>query len=203
MIATQHKLSAQERKAAIVNAAIRLFSEKGFRGTTTRELALTLGVSEPVLYQHFATKRDLYAAIIDTKSQDVARLPDELGRFGDANDDRGFFTRVAEMILNFHETNPAYLRLLLYSALEHHELAELFHERQTCSFFDVISQYIERRVEEGVFRVVDPMFVAQAFVGCVGNFGLNRVLFQKPALDRAAIDNLASIFLRGILNDSK
>ena len=62
------RLSSQARRAAILDAAVRLFSEKGFRGVTTRELAAAVGVSEPVLYQHFETKRDLYHAIIEERA---------------------------------------------------------------------------------------------------------------------------------------
>ncbi|MFM9597624.1 TetR/AcrR family transcriptional regulator, partial [Streptomyces scabiei] len=65
---SQIRLSRAERRAAIIEAAIELFSEKGFRGTTTRELAQAVGVSEPVLYQHFATKKELYIAILSEKA---------------------------------------------------------------------------------------------------------------------------------------
>jgi AcrR family transcriptional regulator len=64
------RLSSEERKRVIVEAAIQLFSERGFQGTTTRELAAAAGVTEPVLYQHFETKRDLYSALIETKSME-------------------------------------------------------------------------------------------------------------------------------------
>ena len=59
-------MTATERRAAIIQAAMKLFSERGFRGTTTREIASAVGVSEPVLYQHFPSKGDLYTAIIET-----------------------------------------------------------------------------------------------------------------------------------------
>ncbi len=198
------KLSGTERRAAIVSAAIRLFSERGFRGVTTRELAAEVGVSEPVLYQHFATKRELYAAIIDSKSQEVERVTADLEQYLETDDDHGFFRRLAELILSFHEQDPAYLRLLLFSALERHELAELFHSRQTCAFFSAVTRYIERRVAQGAFRQLDPLFIAKAFAGMVDRFGLDRVLFPNAPqlLDRErTIDGLVSIFLKGIQND--
>lgn len=198
------KLSATDRRAGIVAAAIRLFSERGFRGVTTRELAAEVGVSEPVLYQHFATKRDLYTAIIDSKSQEVARVTSDLENYLETDDDYGFFRRLAELILGFHEKDPAYLRLLLFSALERHELADLFHARQTRAFFDAITRYIQRRVAQGAFRQIDPLFIAQSFAGMVAHFGLDRVLFPKAPqpLDReSTIDGMVSIFLKGIQND--
>jgi AcrR family transcriptional regulator len=59
------RLSADERKQAIVDAVRNLFAEKGFDGTTTRELAKAAGVSEALLYKHFPSKESLYTAMLD------------------------------------------------------------------------------------------------------------------------------------------
>jgi AcrR family transcriptional regulator len=57
------KLTGDERRAAIVNAVRQLFAEKGFDGTTTRELAVAAGVSEALLFKHFPNKEALYSAM--------------------------------------------------------------------------------------------------------------------------------------------
>ena len=59
------RLSAEARKEAIVEAVQDVFAEKGFDGTTTRELAKAAGVSEALLYKHFPSKESLYAAMLD------------------------------------------------------------------------------------------------------------------------------------------
>jgi AcrR family transcriptional regulator len=59
------RLSAEERRQAIVDAVRGVFADKGFDGTTTRELAKTAGVSEALLYKHFPSKESLYAAMLD------------------------------------------------------------------------------------------------------------------------------------------
>lgn len=56
-------MSAEERKLAIVMAALPLFARQGFAETTTRDLARVAGVSEPLLYRHFANKEALYLEI--------------------------------------------------------------------------------------------------------------------------------------------
>src|SRR5438105_9809272 len=61
---TSSKLSAEERRAAIIKAVRRTFAEKGFHGTTTRELARAAGVSEALLFKHFPNKEALYAAMM-------------------------------------------------------------------------------------------------------------------------------------------
>jgi AcrR family transcriptional regulator len=57
------KLSAEERRTAIIRAVRRVFAEKGFHGTTTRELAEAAGVSEGLLFKHFPTKEALFSAM--------------------------------------------------------------------------------------------------------------------------------------------
>lgn len=59
------RLSSEERREAIVDAVKGVFADKGFDGTTTRELAKAAGVSEALLYKHFPSKESLYAAMLD------------------------------------------------------------------------------------------------------------------------------------------
>jgi AcrR family transcriptional regulator len=59
------RLPAAERRRAIVGAALRVFSEGSYAGATTAEIAREAGVSEPILYRHFDSKRDLYFACLD------------------------------------------------------------------------------------------------------------------------------------------
>src|SRR5205085_192912 len=61
------RMSAEDRRNQIVEIAAELFSQKGFRGTTTKEIAERAGVSEAIIFRHFATKDDLYAAILSSR----------------------------------------------------------------------------------------------------------------------------------------
>jgi AcrR family transcriptional regulator len=58
-------MAAADRRRHLVETAIRLFTEGSYRGTTTAEIARAAGVSEPILYRHFASKRDLYLAALE------------------------------------------------------------------------------------------------------------------------------------------
>jgi TetR/AcrR family transcriptional regulator len=59
------RLPAEERKAAVLECACGIFSAGSYRGTTTAEIARQAGVTEPVLYRHFTSKRDLYLAVLE------------------------------------------------------------------------------------------------------------------------------------------
>jgi AcrR family transcriptional regulator len=203
MPAAKTRLPSEQRRAAIVSAAIDLFSKNGFRGATTRKLAEAVGVTEPVLYAHFQTKRDLYHAIIESLIQD--RI-DETAlnatlKAAEAGDDLGFFASLAHLILDWHLNQPDALRLLIYSGLEGHELANLFYERHVVSFFRIVEDYIRRRIDQGAFRPVDPVIAARAFAGMVGQYGKDCVVFPHSTPDIApesVISSMVSIFLEGI-----
>jgi len=59
------RLPAAERRSAVIDAALRVFSEGSYAGATTADIAREAGVSEPILYRHFGSKRDLYCACLD------------------------------------------------------------------------------------------------------------------------------------------
>ena len=58
------RLDSDERRKAIVAAAVPLFARKGFAGATTRELAEAANISEALLFKHFPSKKSLYAEIL-------------------------------------------------------------------------------------------------------------------------------------------
>jgi TetR/AcrR family transcriptional regulator len=59
------RMRAKERRAAVLDTACTVFSRGTYHGTTTAEIARAAGVSEPILYRHFPSKRELYLACID------------------------------------------------------------------------------------------------------------------------------------------
>src|SRR5262245_61621056 len=62
--ATATRLSADERRDAIVVAALHAFAEGGYAGTSTEPIARAVGVSQPYLFQLYGTKRDLFLAVV-------------------------------------------------------------------------------------------------------------------------------------------
>ena len=60
------RLPAAERRLELVDAGLRVFSEGSYAGATTAQIAREAGISEPILYRHFASKRELYFACLDT-----------------------------------------------------------------------------------------------------------------------------------------
>jgi AcrR family transcriptional regulator len=68
------RLSGPERRAAVVETACRVFAKSSYHGSTTALIAREIGVTEPVLYRHFSSKRELYLACLDSVWQQVRVL---------------------------------------------------------------------------------------------------------------------------------
>lgn len=195
------RMRSAERRAAIVRAASRLFAEKGFRGATTRELASALGVTEPVLYQHFRAKRDLYTAIIEAKAAEGAAHAGTLLELSKGSDDRAFFSAVGELVLERYQHDPEMFRLLFFSCLERHELAELFFERLFLVFYRLVSGYIRRRIRAGAFRQVNAELAARGLIGMLSYHGQLGLLFPGrfgKRSRRRVVEEMVAVFLYGI-----
>ena len=65
MTTTRARLTAAERRQAVLDTACLVFSRSSYRGATTAEIAREAGITEPILYRHFGSKRDLYLACLD------------------------------------------------------------------------------------------------------------------------------------------
>jgi AcrR family transcriptional regulator len=76
MTATK-RLPAVERRAAVLEEACLVFSRMSYRGATTAEIARAAGISEPILYRHFGSKRDLYLACLEETWQQFRRDAEE------------------------------------------------------------------------------------------------------------------------------
>jgi AcrR family transcriptional regulator len=198
-------MTSEERRICIVEAACRLFADKGFRGTTTRELAAAVGVTEPVLYEHFKTKRDLYAAIIEKKAHASLSFINEIRSSHAEGDDFGFFTALGKQIVDWYTKDPAFIRLLLFSSLEGHELRDLFHQR-TNVCFSVVGDYVRGRIAAGAMRGLDPDLAVRAFFGMIAHYALTGLVFGYAPLNKEStqvVSEMTNIFLNGMYEETK
>src|SRR5262245_32243769 len=176
--ANGNRVSRQERQASIIAAAASLFAANGFKGTTTKHIAKTAGVSEALLFKYFPTKRALYAAILAEKAQ-YSELRGAVEEAAKKQDDERLFTILASYRIR-KGADPTLLRLLLYSALEGHEMSDMFFQQQYRVFYDLLTGYIRQRIADGAFRRVDPLLAARAFFGVIVHHRLLHDIFGLP-----------------------
>jgi TetR/AcrR family transcriptional regulator len=197
------RMSADARRRQLIEVAISLFSQKGFRGTTTKEIALAARVNEAIIFRHFATKEDLYTAILDYKAGEVRvdEWLEEFKRHAERRDDEALFRSFAHRIIDRHRHDMDFLRLMLYSALEGHELARNFHEKQFKPINEFFNGYIARRQREGAFRAGNPKIILQAFIGMIVNHVLTTRLFDFESIrisDKEAVKSFPLLLLDGL-----
>lgn len=197
------RMSAEDRREQIIDVAVGLFSRKGFRGTTTKEIALAAEVNEAIIFRHFATKKDLYSAILDRKAcgPDVQEIEAVMEEAVKRKDDRAIFEALAFHILEGHDRDDSFMRLLLYSALEGHELAEMFYSTLITRYYNDLAGYLRSRMSEGALRPIDPMTAVRAFIGMVVYHAQMNRLFGRDLLNidnREAARRFTDLFLGGV-----
>jgi len=148
------KLSCEERRVAILRAVRRVFAEKGFDGTTTRELADAAGVSEALLFKHFPNKEALFSAMkLSLNEQDLGRL-ERIKQLEPS---------VSTLVLLVHflthlliegwttaEDEPAIqTRLMLRSLAQDGEFARLLLRRVTTEWVPKINECLQAAVAAG------------------------------------------------------
>ncbi len=193
--------TSQERQAGLIAAASSLFAAKGFNGTTTKEIAKAAGVSEALVFKYFPTKRALYGAILEEKIT-VNELLEAVEESAKKRDDRRVFTLIAGFRIR-PQVDSTLLRLLLFSALEGHELSEMFFGKHHRVFYDHLATYIETRIAEGAFRNLDPLLAARAFIGMVVHHRLLHEIFKVP-MDRSCNETVSTyveLFLTGLVKE--
>ena len=108
------RLRAAERRAQL-GVARRLFARDGYRGASMESIAEAAGVTKPVLYQHFSSKRALYSALL---ANDLGRLTQELeAAFSQAEDNEERLRRGFGAYLDFVDRHEDAFRLLFTEAL--------------------------------------------------------------------------------------
>ena len=204
------RMAGEERRLQILRVAMRLFAQCGFGGTTTKEIARAAGVSEAMVFRHFATKQELYSAILDHKACSGDAV-DPCLVAADAvrqKNDRAVFEGLALHALEHHESDPEFQRLLLHSALEGHELAQMFWEKFVRRVYDFLGDYLRQRQRDGAIVRVEPAVIVRAFIGMVIHHSITNNLWDRKRTllkisNEAAARHFTNILLHGITTEPR
>ncbi len=166
------RLPAAERRQAIVEAALRVFAGSSYSGATTAEIARAAGISEPILYRHFASKRDLYLACLGAAWESLRAAFDErLAALGDREAVNAF----GQAALAFHasgEVKPSMLWMQALNEAGEDEEIRSFLRRQLREVHDYVAGAVRRaQAEGGVPADRDADAEAWLFVGGALLFG--------------------------------
>jgi AcrR family transcriptional regulator len=168
------RLPAAERRLELIETAVRVFAEGSYRGTTTAEIARAAGVSEPILYRHFASKRDLYFAALDHVWEKARAHWDEA--IATAPDVRAGLEGLSHRRVDPRDCKLQLAELWVQALSEATEDPELqkYLRRHLRKVHDYFAGMIRRGQEEGVFNAERDagaeawVFVAGMMLGMVG-----------------------------------
>jgi AcrR family transcriptional regulator len=152
------RLTAEDRKAAIVKAALPIFARKGYAETTTKDLARAAGVSEPLLYKHFPSKEALYIEILNLccEGQDpAARKFNHL--ITELEPSASTLVHLVYYLVRFQVLGKptgaiewdTRQRLMIKSFLEDGDLARLMYRNRFSTFCDRIEECLKSAVAAG------------------------------------------------------
>lgn len=179
--------SAKNRRQQLIETGLRVFAKHGFRGATTRQLAQAAGVTEALIFKHFADKNELYAAILEQKASesDADRWFSELDGLRAQGDDAALLRGVYRRIVGRHERDPHFLRLMIYSALEQHPLARQLQDSQGGRLYSFLERFVVARQRAGHFRSGSPAVLVRAILALPVYHVVLRRLFRPswPAVD--------------------
>jgi AcrR family transcriptional regulator len=202
-MATAHqRFTAEDRRQQILEIATELFANRGYEGTTTREISNRAKVNEAIIFRHFPSKEELYWAVIENKCQTNpgrARVRERLAQGGSIRD---VLLDVAEGILRRRQQDQTLTRLLFFSALEKHSLSERFFETYISSYYETLADFIRERMVEGELRQGDALLSARGFFGMVIYHSLVQELFGAKRYKeydlREVSETIVSIWLDGM-----
>ena len=192
------RLSADERRATIIEVAKRLFAQSGFHGVSIDEIVKEVGVSPAILYRHFSSKEALYSAVLDefscTRESYVETVVD---------DDTGFETVLRGMTRVFVTSivnNPDLLKMELHSQIEGSEASRNFFLNRWKSFTDYIEYNLTELQAQGIIEPINVQATALIYQGMIREVLLLKCLPSNDRFENVAIDDLVdeiiSLFLK-------
>jgi TetR/AcrR family transcriptional regulator len=197
------RLKANDRRRQLIEAAMDLFSRKGFAGTTTKEIALAAGVSEAIIFRHFRTKRDLYTAIIEHNmhSAGAKQVLAGIEACMKRRDDEGLFRLIAREMIEGHRRDARFEKLMMHASLEGHELGTIYRSEFGLPIFDALRAYLNRRQHSGALRHIDSGAMIVAIAGMAHYYAMNVENSDLHGIrlnDEQAVEAFTRIVMDGI-----
>lgn len=197
---TRRERRIAARKEQILDAAARVFAEKGFLRATTKEIADAADLSEGSIYNYFESKHDLLLAIVDrVVRQALDRLLARLERLMSAE---AYIAAVLQSHLDFIHQNQTFVKILGAEIWTDEELRERFMAQIIGPILDTGTRYLQNLVEEGKARVCRAEIVIPAVLGSLVVLAALRTQAAEHVMagvsDDDLVEELARLYIYGL-----
>ena len=189
-------MSASETYEKILQTARRLFVETGYTATSMRQVAIEAGIGKATIYHHFPDKQSIIMALL---KQSESKKQETLARMRAETDPRGRFRVAAELSIRFLFEAADIVQIARRELPGGRELimsgfGEFMHE-----FHLLMSEAIQRGIEQGIFRAVDPAETARVFLHAVqGSFAIAYLSGERPPSPEKTVETLLDVFFKGL-----
>jgi TetR/AcrR family transcriptional regulator len=196
------RMPASDRRTQLLETALNVFSQKGFNGATTKEIAAAAGVTEAVIFRHFPTKQALYQAVLESETgcPGFHQWMAEAQACMDRNDDEALFAAIARVIIQSYSADARLERLFLFAALEGNEQGLAHYRSFSIPIYELLRVYIARRQREGVLADHEPGAILAAIAGMAQRYAMATQMFGFPSevSPEKAVQNFTRILMDGI-----
>jgi AcrR family transcriptional regulator len=195
----QSSAQPEDTRSKIMQAASKLFSEKGYSGTTTRAIADLAGVNEVTLFRHFGTKEKLAKSIMDQFGGMAIASDLETRLSGDIQKD---LTTIGNILMNVMTERNDAMRMAICEARNFPEFREVVAENPR-QLRRMLAQYFERQMKAGKINPGNPEVMAQAFLGMFFSYTvLHGFLLDSLGPEVSSdevVHQFVTLFLQGIV----
>jgi AcrR family transcriptional regulator len=188
----------RDRREDILRTSLNLFAEKGFHGTSMRDIAREADITEGLIYHYFASKRDLFRAIIEEHSflPLLRTLPDIAGQL----DLRALLIVLARGFFDVLRQNTQLTRLLLQEVQVFPEEKEAFFADAVGESISELANILETRMNARARTQVDPLVASRLFFNALLAFFVEQeILGGKhllPADEGVYVEHLVDMFVK-------
>ncbi len=199
----EEKIETTEEK--IIQAAIEIFSQKGYNGTTTKEIAGKAGIAEGTIFRYFPKKQDLLHGILIKAIEVMA--PKIIGRgiaeiFKENSDksDREVLIAFMKNRLEIFQQHFAIIKVVLNEAQYHPNIQAIYIQKVLPPIKEIIDNFFVEGIKRGRFRQYHPSILTAMMVGAVGmNILLQHNKYLVEGLSKEEImEQMAEVLLTGI-----
>lgn len=197
--------AVENRDKDILNAAIKIFSEKGYNAATTSEIAKEAGVSEGTIFRYYRSKKDLLEKMIITSAKTISDsvVKERLNKIIEENEGKKSEEILKAIILDridLVEKNKDIFKVVLTELQYHTDLRESLIQNMVYAGKDILVKFIEDGILKDEYKNINILIALRSLVGMIVTYIIQSTFFPDLIkLDKEKqVEEIVNIFLYGI-----
>jgi len=194
----------ERTKEKIMAAAFDEFSEHGFAGTTTKEIARKASVNVVTIFRHFNTKEGLFSAVIEKKTKDLMKAVQL--NLEPSEDVVADLTKIGISLHKNMTSNAKMVKLITIEVSKHHPMIWKPIANSYLDSVDALAGYFYNAMKKGLIREINADIAAVMFFSFFYR-NMMSYAFRKGdplyQMDRGSIGKYVSLFVNGFIGDER